>query len=93
MCVHDNDVTGSERILPERPRQCAIPHLLVWHIIVVGVGVGKRSIGGQQTDELALVVMVSEKLPEVQLDKNDLIPRQLDGIPVDVREIGKLEAH
>lgn len=60
---------------------------------VVGVGVGKRSIGGQQTDELALVVMVSEKLPEVQLDKNDLIPRQLDGIPVDVREIGKLEAH
>jgi hypothetical protein len=43
---------------------------------VVGVGVGKRSIGGQQTDELALVVMVSEKLPEVQLDKDDLIPRQ-----------------
>lgn len=60
---------------------------------VVGVGVGKRNVGGQQTDELALVVMVSEKLPEVQLDKSDLIPRLIDGIPVDVREVGKLEAH
>jgi hypothetical protein len=60
---------------------------------VVGVGVGKRNVGGQQTDELALVVMVSKKLPEVQLDKADLIPRKIDGIPVDVREIGKLEAH
>ncbi|MDI6697128.1 MAG: hypothetical protein QME21_18940 [Anaerolineales bacterium] len=59
---------------------------------VVGVGVGYRRRRGQQTDTVALVVMVSRKLPREQLAPEDLLPRELDGVPVDVQEVGELRA-
>jgi hypothetical protein len=59
---------------------------------VVGVGVGYRQRRGQQTDTVALVVMVSRKLPREQLAPEDLLPRELDGVPVDVQEVGELRA-
>ena len=60
---------------------------------VVGVGVGLKQVGGKRTDDLALVVMVSEKLPEAQLAPEDIIPLVIDGVPVDIKEVGRLEAH
>lgn len=59
---------------------------------VVGVGVGLRYTAGQPTDEVALVVMVSEKVPEAQLALEDRIPAKIEGVPVDVKEVGKIEA-
>ena len=59
---------------------------------VVGVGVGVRYRGGVHTGEVALVVMVSRKLPRAQLAPQDVIPSILDGVPVDVQEVGKLSA-
>ena len=59
---------------------------------VVGVGVGYRRQRGQPTDTVALVVMVSRKLPREQLAPEDLLPRELDGVPVDVQEVGELRA-
>ncbi len=59
---------------------------------VVGVGVGLRRRGSKYTKELALVVMVRKKVPADQLAPDDLIPAQIDGIPVDVQEVGDLEA-
>jgi hypothetical protein len=59
---------------------------------VVGVGVGYRRTGGQATRDLALVVMVSRKLPAALLAEQDLIPSSIEGIPVDVQEVGKLAA-
>jgi hypothetical protein len=59
---------------------------------VVGVGVGYRRRRGQITDTVALVVMVSRKLPREQLAPEDLLPRELDGVPVDVQEVGELRA-
>ena len=59
---------------------------------VVGVGVGLRHTGGKRTDDLALIVMVSKKIPRAQLAPEDLIPKQIEGVPVDVKEVGQLEA-
>jgi len=60
---------------------------------VVGVGIGYRQQGGQPTDQMALVVMVSRKLPKSQLAPEDIIPNELDGVPVDVQEVGELSIH
>jgi hypothetical protein len=55
---------------------------------VIGVGVGLRRRGGELLDEPALVVLVSQKVPRAQLAEQDFIPNQIDGVPVDVQEIG-----
>ena len=60
---------------------------------VVGVGIGKRGKDGEPNDEYGIVVMVSEKLPKAQLEKMDLIPDQIDGVPIIVKEVGSLKAH
>lgn len=60
---------------------------------VVGVGVGLCKTGGIQTGRVGLVVMVSQKLPRSSLSPDDLLPREIDGVPVDVQEVGLLRAH
>lgn len=57
---------------------------------VVGVAIGYRQSGGKTTDSLSLVVLVSKKLPENSLNSEDQIPITLDGIPVDVQEVGEI---
>lgn len=59
---------------------------------VVGVGIGLRQIGGKPTGEQAIVVSVTHKMPLSQLTSGDVIPRELEGIPVDVQAVGKLRA-
>lgn len=59
---------------------------------VVGVGIGYRKIGDQFTDELCLVVMVDEKIPSAQLAAEALLPNSLEGIPIDVQEMGAFSA-
>ena len=60
---------------------------------VVGVGTGMRQKAGNPTDTVALVVMVSEKVPRSQLAPEDVIPSEIEGVPVDVQEAGELRAH
>ena len=55
---------------------------------VVGIGIGKRRRGGEPADELCLVVLVSKKLPTVQLQSADILPTAVDGVPIDVIETG-----
>jgi hypothetical protein len=59
---------------------------------VVGVGVGLRERAGQMTGEACIVVSVREKLPLDQLAPQDVIPTQLDGVPVDVKATGAFRA-
>jgi hypothetical protein len=59
---------------------------------VVGVGIGLRQVGGQFTDQVVLTVMVARKEPTSQLACRDRIPSELDGVPVDVQEVGILRA-
>ena len=59
---------------------------------VVGVGIGFRMKSGQSTDVVAIIVMVHQKLPANQLKDAERIPSEIEGIPVDVQEIGIIEA-
>jgi hypothetical protein len=59
---------------------------------VVGVGTGMRQKDGKPTGEVALVVMVKEKVPPDQLAAEDAIPTQIEGARVDVQEVGELKA-
>ncbi|MEV0177071.1 hypothetical protein AB0I00_38960 [Streptomyces sp. NPDC050803] len=53
---------------------------------VTGVGVGLKLIGGVRTDRVAIRVYVERKLPESELATADILPREIEGIPVDVIE-------
>ncbi|HKZ54874.1 MAG TPA: hypothetical protein VJ123_05290 [Anaerolineales bacterium] len=60
---------------------------------VVGIGIGLRSRRGLQTGEVALIVLVRRKIPPSQLAIEDRIPAQLEGVPVDIQEVGDVTAH
>jgi hypothetical protein len=59
---------------------------------VVGVGVGFKQRGGQMTDAVAIIVNVQKKVPKSQLSPQDLIPEHLEGVPLDVVEVGSISA-
>ena len=60
---------------------------------VVGVAVGFRQVEGRSTETLALVVMVDHKVPQNLLEPEQQIPMTLEGIPVDVQEVGEISAY
>lgn len=63
---------------------------------VVGVGTGPKRSGGQETGEEAVIVFVSEKLPESELDDEDVCPRTVEvddeEVPTDVVQAGEVWA-
>ncbi len=59
---------------------------------VVGVGVGFQKKAGKVTGEYAIVVMVSRKLPLPALAPNAILPKNVDGVIIDVIEVGELRA-
>jgi len=59
---------------------------------VLGVGVGLRQRSGLLGEQVTLVVLVRRKLPAGELAPKDVIPREIDGVPVDVQEVGEVKA-
>lgn len=59
---------------------------------VVGIGIGYAMRDGMMTDEVALVVMVDQKHPPDSISPLDVLPDQLDGVRVDVQEVGTFSA-
>ncbi len=59
---------------------------------VIGVGVGLREREGELTDEIVLVVLVKKKLPRTEIEPDDLIPTEIQGVPIDVQEVGEIAA-
>ena len=59
---------------------------------VIGLGVGYKETKGKRTDELCLVVMVEKKEDVSTLRKKDQVPRIIDGIRTDVKQVGKIVA-
>jgi hypothetical protein len=57
---------------------------------VVGVGIGLRRRHGERTDEAAIIVSVTHKVPRAQLDPDDVVPGELEGVPVDIEAVGRL---
>ena len=59
---------------------------------VVGVGIGYKVVGGEQTDELSVTVLVREKVPADRLPPQAVVPSQLDGVKTDVVPVGDIRA-
>ncbi|MEV1021681.1 hypothetical protein [Streptomyces sp. NPDC050264] len=60
---------------------------------VVGFGHGVKWIDGEPTGEPAVLVLVTQKVPESLLPERDVIPRQMDdGTPTDVVAVGQISA-
>jgi len=59
---------------------------------VVGVGIGFQTKLGQPTETVALIVNVTQKKPRTELLPADVIPGILEGVPVDVQEVGVIKA-
>ena len=63
---------------------------------VVGTGVGVRIVDGQFTEERALILFVREKVKQdglVKLSLDQVAPRSIGGVAVDVIEVGDLVKH
>jgi hypothetical protein len=57
---------------------------------VVGVGVGEKITDGRHTGVLAVKMLVRSKFAPNQIQKPHMLPREVDGIPTDVEEVGLL---
>lgn len=60
---------------------------------VVGVGIGFKYKNGRVTEEVVLIVNVIDKKPLAELAAQDIIPAELEGVPVDVQEVGPMRAY
>jgi len=60
---------------------------------VIGVGRGFKEVGGKQTEEEAIIILVNKKLPYKSLLSEQLVPKSLDGMQTDVIEVGELKAY
>ena len=58
---------------------------------VVGVASGIRTRAGKPTGESALLVFVQRKVPAGELGEGEVLPREVEGIPVDVVEAGRVK--
>lgn len=59
---------------------------------VVGVGVGYKESHGKRLDELSIVVLVRQKVPETALSPQALVPPIISGVRTDVVAVGELRA-
>ena len=59
---------------------------------VQGTAIGLSKVHGEYTETIALVVLVSHKVPREELAPDEIIPRELEGVPVEVQEIGFIAA-
>jgi hypothetical protein len=60
------------------------------HVLGVGLGLGKRDT--PRRSEIYLVILVDKKVPLSELAPEDWLPRELEGMRVDVQEIGESRA-
>ena len=59
---------------------------------VIGIGWGMKEVGGQRTSDEAIHILVEKKVPKDMLNKRDLIPGKIAGLPTDVLEVGQIRA-
>jgi uncharacterized membrane protein YqgA involved in biofilm formation len=59
---------------------------------VVGVAIGYKHIRGRKTNQLCIICYVVKKKRIGELEEYDIIPEEIEGIPVDVIESGQIRA-
>ena len=92
MSEMETQPSGQDATLRAQAVKQAYTSQLMSKANVVGVGVGFCKRGGERTGEVGLVVMVNKKLPAAQLAPDDLIPSEIEGVPVDIQEVGDVRA-
>lgn len=60
---------------------------------VVGVGIGFRNNPTRNVSEVMIVVMVNSKVPQHMLAPADVVPKEIEGITVDVEAVGEFSPH
>lgn len=53
---------------------------------IQGVDINEKTVKGKGTGELSIVVYVKKKKAKASLEKDEMIPDKIDGIPTDVQE-------
>ena len=56
---------------------------------VVAVGIGMPTRDGQPTGPPGIIVSVTQKVDAQELDEDDLVPQELEAVPVWVEEIDR----
>lgn len=59
---------------------------------VVGVALGHKITGGEDTETRALTVLVDAKLDAGMLPRDQIVPKTIEKMPVDVKEVGTIMA-
>ena len=59
---------------------------LLDHPDVTAVDVNHKTVGGERTDQLSLVIWVKKKLPEEEVPRERRLPRDIEGFQTDVIE-------
>lgn len=54
---------------------------------VVGVGIGKKEVRGQATEAMSIRILVEEKITRSLLRADEMLPKEIDGVPTDVISI------
>lgn len=62
-----------------------LDRLLAWSN-VTAVDINYKTKGGLKTDRLCLVIWVRKKKPLSEIPAREVLPREIDGVPVDVFE-------
>ena len=57
---------------------------LLEHPDVTGVDINYKTVGGEHTDQLSLVIWVEEKLPEEELPEERKLPKHIEGFQTDI---------
>ena len=77
--------TGAHAIAPRAAKGRRNPN-------VVGVGVAEKTVHGKPTGVLAVKFFVKTKFPKGAVSPGWRLPKEIDGLPVDVEESGTLRA-
>ncbi|MDX1405305.1 MAG: hypothetical protein R3192_12240 [Woeseiaceae bacterium] len=59
---------------------------------VVASGIGYKITNDVTTSDLSIVCSVTSKIEAARLDSRDVVPKEIDGIPTDVVETGRIRA-
>lgn len=59
---------------------------------VVGIATGYKIKAGKVTPELCAQILVENKIPEAQLVREKIVPKEVEGIKTDVIATGRIEA-
>jgi len=59
---------------------------------VVALAIGYRYVDGEKTDELCIICYVVKKKSIEELKGHEIIPREIEGVPIDIVESGRIRA-